>query len=272
MDNPFINLKHQLLGGQWYLNNNYEHRDAAYEEIFHFVHDNGIGTISNKGVLPNLQQSIYTSTMNALPKEKDQWGKTGIWGLGSKDWLIELEKEGSLEQEYIASVIDVYYGLWRPWQEGQGGMWGVYAYKTRAELKTHDPDGYKIVDDFLGGNLTFMARIDPSFEGTFKMTLNEDEAYTFKSQYLTHARLTGKNNSSLLGNEKDNILIGNEGHNKLDGAGGYDVVQFSGSSGEYVIEKINDQWVITDLKNRDGITEVFHVEVLRFTDKDIVVK
>lgn len=45
-----------------------------------------------------------------------------------------MSREGSLEQEYIVSVIDSYYGLWEPWTEGTGGMWGSYVAKTRYEI------------------------------------------------------------------------------------------------------------------------------------------
>lgn len=32
------------IGSKWYMENDFEHRDAAFEEIFHMVHDYGIGT------------------------------------------------------------------------------------------------------------------------------------------------------------------------------------------------------------------------------------
>ena len=37
-------------GGKWFMENDMEHRDAAFEEILHLVHDNGIGID-----LPNYQ-------------------------------------------------------------------------------------------------------------------------------------------------------------------------------------------------------------------------
>ena len=30
-------------GDEWYMKNDWEHRDAAFEEILHLVHDTGIG-------------------------------------------------------------------------------------------------------------------------------------------------------------------------------------------------------------------------------------
>ena len=43
--------------------------------------------------------------------------KQGIWPTkrsrrDTSDWIDELRDEGSLTQEYLASVIDSYYGLW----------------------------------------------------------------------------------------------------------------------------------------------------------------
>lgn len=269
---PVYQLEAPTIGGKWYINNNYEHRDAAYEEIFHFVHDSGIGTASNKGVMPELQQEIYKATMTALPKEKSAWGKEGTWGLNSKDWLLELEKEGSLEQEYMASVIDVYYGLWEPWKDGKGGMWGIYAYKTKDELVASDTLGHNIVKKFLGPDLTFMARIDPSFTGTFKLTLDENEPYTHKSQHYVNVRLTGTSDSNITGNDKDNIFMGNSGKNLIDGLGGNDTVQFTGASTEYTIELVDGKTVVRDTLNRDGTNELMNIELLRFTDKDIEIK
>jgi len=111
MGQPLYQNEVPTVGSKWYTENNYEHRDAAYEEILHMVHDYGIGTVAMEGALPELQQKIYAATMNALPKDQKDWGKKGLWGLDSRSWLLELNNEGSLEQEYLASIVDSYYGL-----------------------------------------------------------------------------------------------------------------------------------------------------------------
>ena len=77
---------------------------------------------------------------------------------------------GSLTQEYLAAVIDVYYGLWGAWTDGPGGMWGLYAAKTRADLPSVDPTAAALVPTFFNSDLTYMAMLDPSLEGTFSMT------------------------------------------------------------------------------------------------------
>lgn len=99
------------IGSQWYMENDYEHREAGMEEIFHLVHDFGIGTTQNPQADNALSQKIAEATSNALPTSKDNWGKDRLWGFDSKEWLVELETEGSLEQEYFVSVLDSYYGL-----------------------------------------------------------------------------------------------------------------------------------------------------------------
>ena len=231
------------------------------------VHDFGIGTASNPGALPTLQQEINNAMENALPANEDDWGKSGVglWGYGSKDWLEELSKEGSLEQEYLVSVTDSYYGLWESYSETDGGMWGIYIAKTREDIKEKDPIGYKLVESFLPPYFTYMDRLDDSFSGTFNMTLDINETYTYKSQYITNLRLTGSNNTNIIGNDLDNILLGNSGNNILDGGYGIDIVQFIGASYEYIL----DGNVITDTLNRDGQDTLINIEVLRFTDKDI---
>ncbi len=197
-------------------------------------------------------------------------GKKGIWGLGSGDWMRELAKEGSLEQEYIVSGIDSFYGLWEAYTESDKGMWGMYVPKNRAAVKEKDKLAYDIITTFIGEHLTYMERIAPEFEGTFKMYLDKKEPYTYKSQYLQNLRLTGDKNSNIEGNDLDNILIGNKGNNELDGKAGNDVVQFSGLSTEYEIIKNGDSIVVKDKQNRDGEDTLVSVEVLRFTDNDVL--
>ncbi|MBR0573851.1 MULTISPECIES: hypothetical protein [Pasteurellaceae] len=116
---PLYQNEIQVEGSDWYMNQNYDHRDATFEEILHFIHDNGIGVDGNDdflGVLPKYQANIRTAQKNGLAKN--------LWGRGSenKNWVKELANENSLTQEYLASIVDSYYGLWGAWKEGKGGM------------------------------------------------------------------------------------------------------------------------------------------------------
>ncbi len=271
MGQPLYQMETPVAGNKWYQQNDYSHRDASYEEIFHMVHDYGIGTTQNPGALPELSQKIKAGMDKALPKNKADWGNKGLWGLGSRDWLLELSKEGSLEQEYIVGGIDSFYGLWAAYTESDKGMWGMYVPKNRADVKQKDQPAYDIITSFLGENLTYLERITPEFEGTFKMSLDTAEPYTYKSQYLQNARLTGDKNSNLSGNDLDNILLGNKGNNTIDGKSGNDIVQFSGSSTEYSITKNGDTVVVKDNHARDGENSLKNIEILRFTDKDLAV-
>ncbi len=166
---PLYQMELPTAGGKWYQENDYEHRDASYEEIFHLVHDYGIGTTQNPAAEPKLAEQIKAGLESVLPAKKKDWGSKGIWGLGSKDWMLSLEKENSLEQEYIVSGIDSYYGLWEAYTESDKGMWGAYVPKTRAAVKEKDPQAYAIITSFMPPRFTYMERIDPKFSGTFKM-------------------------------------------------------------------------------------------------------
>lgn len=269
---PLYQMEVPTDGGKWYIDNDYHHRDAAFEEIFHMVQDYGIGTKGNPGSMPDLQKEIYTAMSNALPKNKSEWGEKGLWGLQSKKWLLELEKEGSLEQEYLASVIDSYYGLWGPYKEANGGMWGIYTSKTREDVIKNDILGYKIVSKFLPSYLTYMVRIDPEFSGSFKMYFDKNDPYTYKSQYMINTRLLGSKNSGIIGNAEDNTFMGNMGDNTIEGKEGIDVVQYSGSSDQYKIFISESSVVVEDSLKRDGKDKLFNIEILRFTDRDIYVK
>jgi hypothetical protein len=267
---PQYQMETANVGSKWYIDNDYNHRDSTYEEIFHFVHDGGVGTVDNERGSKELANLINNGKNNALPSDKKDWGKKGIWGIDAKESLEEWASEpGSLEAEYIICVIDTYYGLWEA--SDTTALFGEYLGKTRAGLKEVDPMGLKIVEGFLPGQMNVMLRVDPTFEGSFKMYLDQEDKYTYKSQYIDLLSLTGDHNSGIVANENDNILMGNKGNNIIDGKDGEDVVQFSGLSTEYEINTEGERRLVKDTKGRDGQDTLLNVEILRFKDKDIVI-
>jgi len=253
-------------GSVWYVDNVYEgHRDATFEEILHLVHDNGIGIDfegAPPGAAPEFQKEIRAAQINALEIDK-------TWAQDERvaDWLEEIREEGSLTQEYLASVIDSHYGLWGAFEEREGGMWGFYDAQTREEIADEDPMGYALMEAFFNPYLTFDARIDPSFDGVFVMEFDESVPYTHKSQYLVRASLTGDLDSGLKGNDQDNTLRGNVGSNHLDGGAGEDTVVFDGPYAEYVVESDGPAVIVTDTnEGRNGSDRLENVEWLQFQD------
>ncbi|MBC8203551.1 MAG: hypothetical protein H8E91_06955 [Planctomycetes bacterium] len=246
-------------GSRWYIQNDWEHRDAAFEEIFHLLHDTGIGTYM-RGALPEFQKELESEAITSL--------KDGRWGIPIdphvREWINELREEDSLAQEYIASVIDSYYGLWAAFDERPGGMWGIYIAKTRDEIKEKDPKGYALLESFLPPMMVgYESLIDPNFSGTFSLQFNEELPYTHKSQYYIDATLTGSKNNNLLGNDKDNTLRGNSGNNTIDGGEGNDTVIFQGKKEEYEISKN----VVKDtIEGRDGTDTLVSIEVMQFNE------
>lgn len=245
----------QVEGGNWYINQNYEHRDASFEEILHFVHDNGIGVDQNpsfNGVLPEYQADIRAAQITALS------GKLWAWPASQASWITELTAENSLSQEYLASVIDTYYGLWGAF-DSPYGMWGMYIAKTRDDLATKDPAGSALMDNkFFHPYLTYNARIDGSFVGDFSLRFSTNLSYTNHSQYLKDITLTGTNESNVVVNQLNNNITGNSVVN---------TVIFSGPSSEYQITRDNDQVTVQDLQdNRDGLNTLTDIEKMRFTD------
>ncbi|MEM7474716.1 MAG: hypothetical protein AAF483_06965 [Planctomycetota bacterium] len=239
-----------------YINNEFEeHRDASLEEILHCVHDNGIGVDvrwAPEGAAPKYQEEIRNATTNAM--------KTKLWPTEhfedeTEDWINELRAEGSLTQEYLASVIDSYYGLWGPFED-DFGMWGIYAAKTRKDIQKKDPQGYALVERFFHPFLTYDAEIDGSFKGTFSLRFDDSLQYTHKSQYLLNAFLTGDNDSNLVGNNQDNRLGGNSGDNILDGGEGLDIVVYPRAKSNYTIKKLDDGSMIVVGDGRDHLLNI----------------
>ena len=266
---PLYHDEIQVEGHPWYLNQNYEHRDATFEEVLHLVHDYGIGVDQYPefiGALPAFQTEIRAAQQKAL--------SANLWGLTEEvrssqenrayvaDWISELTEENSLSQEYLAAVIDSYYGLWGAWEENSHGMWGLYLAKTRDEIVTKDPMGAALMNNkFFHSYLTYNARIDASFEGTFSLKFDENLPYTHHSQYLKKLTLTGNKNSNVRVNKFDNQITGNAGIN---------TIIFSGNSSEYTINQNNPKVVVTDNQmGRDGANTLLDIEKLQFLDQTI---
>ena len=251
----------QVEGHPWYINQDYNnHRDATYEEILHLVHDYGIGIDGHNsfpGAIPKYQSEIREAQKNAL--------SNNLWGIGADRWINELTDENSLTQEYLAALIDSYYGLWGAWTDSNShGMWGIYVAKTRNEIFLEDPIGGEIMNNkFFHPYLTYNARIDPSFNGTFSLRFDSSKPYTNHSQYLKDITLLGNNDTSVHINQLDNNIIGNNGINS---------VIFNGDSSEYIIDiSENRTSVIDKVTNRDGINILHGIEKLKFTDQIIEV-
>ncbi|MDP8162323.1 hypothetical protein QJU89_02665 [Pasteurella skyensis] len=259
---PLYENEIQVEGHSWYMKQDYEHRDATFEEILHFVHDNGIGVDGNDdflGGLPKYQANIRTAQKNGLAK--NLWGR----GAENKNWVKELANENSLTQEYLASVVDSYYGLWGAWKEGDGGMWDIYTAKTREDIKSKDPMGYALVNEqFFHPYLTYNARIDANLKSNFSLKFDPLKPYTHHSRYLKDITLLGTNNNSVTVNELDNNIIGNIGVN---------TVIFSGKFTEYKISQNNGIIIVKDkISNRDGLNTLSHIEKLQFQDKTVNLK
>jgi len=267
-------------GHAWYTTNDYDHRDATFEEILHLMHDFGIGvdyngTPSPIGALPAYQTEIRAAQDNADNNNFE------IWPSGQLSWYTELAQENSLSQEYLAAVIDSYYGLWEPWTGGGGttGMWGFYLPKTREEIEIEDPMGYALIPKYFSPYIDINMDIDPSFTGVFNMSKTPSQPYTYKSQYLQHLTLTGSNPSGIKGNTLENTLNGNsvnntleggKGDDHLDGKSGEDIAVFTGPRSEYSITAHTTYLEVKDLvSERDGTDQVINCETLQFSDQSI---
>lgn len=250
----------QVEGHSWYITQNYEYRDASFEEILHLVHDYGIGVDQGNefiGALPQYQADIRAAQVTALS------GKLWAWPAEQASWLAELTAENSLSQEYLASVVDTYYGLWGAF-DSEYGMWGMYIAKTREDMATTDPQGAAIMaNQFFHPYLTYNARIDASFIGDFSLSFNKSLPYTNHAQYLKDVTLTGNKDSNVVANQFDNNITGNTGIN---------AVIFSGQSTQYQITSENGEVKVQDLQDdRDGMNTLADIEKLQFSDSTIEV-
>ena len=245
-------------GHAWFMNSDYEHRDAAFEEIFHLLHDTGIGTYV-QGAYPEYQSELKQEAITSI--------EDGRWGIpvddGVIDWLDELEHEDSLAQEYIASVIDSYYGLWGAFTEVPGGMWGIYIAKTRAEVQEFDSVGERLLLDFLPPLIHTEFRLHPDLDTDFHMSFDEALPYTHRSQYFTTLTLTGDRPIGLFGNDENNTLRGNIANNILDGVSGDNTAIYCHNQEEYTIEGEPDLFTISGV---EGTDELHNIQWVHFAN------
>ncbi|KFA97709.1 hypothetical protein [Vibrio sp. ER1A] len=265
---PLYEEEIQVEGGPWYMAQNYQHRDATFEEILHLVHDYGIGVDGYDkfiGVLPEYQTEIRNAQINAYTKQ--------IWAMTPEvqDWIDELTEENSLTQEYLASVLDSYYGLWGAYPKqsfrmmdkftGGWGMWGFYIAGTRHEVQLRDPKGYQLMTEFFHPYLTYNAHLDPNFKGTFSLQYREDLLYTNHSRYLKDITLTGSHPVEVIVNKLDNNITGNNSNT---------IVTFSGEKNDYNINYQDDVVIVRDSRlGRDGNNTLRSVSTIRFSDQSV---
>ncbi|MBZ0256025.1 hypothetical protein K8I31_08185 [bacterium] len=278
-----LNLSLQDLGGNespvpgssdWLTN---DVRDASYEEIFHLVHGKGIAHVDR--ALNGWHNPVNAAADKAWGGNSD----AGIWHIDDEMYAELFAEEnsthpsdpdeegapgGSVPLEYIISCIDVYYGLWEHTGPNGVSFFGEYDPNSRARLLAEDPDGYALVEQFLPPKLEYRETIDSSFNGTFSLTLDPSQAYTYKSQYYQHVSLSGSNNSGLTGNGFDNRLQGNAGNNILRGEAGNDVAIFKGAQSQYVLTQNSDGsvTVIDSQAGRDGSDTLIGFESIEFSD------
>ena len=247
-------------------------RDASYEEIWHLVHDYGI-----KPTLPDM--------IAEMRKANDVATENGWRG-----WPDDEPEEHP--NEYVGVLIDNYLDLWaihpkkyegRDIEAGEipegHSHFGRYFANSRSKLKEKDPLGYAVIEKFFPPYLTYTPVLPESFSGTFSMKLDPSVAYTYKTQHLTNATLTGDNDSNLTGNGYDNVLTGNAGNNiltggagsdELDGGDGEDTAFFAGPFADYEITKDGEAVSVSDgVPDRDGTDSLHNIELLQFSDKKV---
>ena len=147
-----------------------------------------------------------------------------------------------------------------------------------------DPTGWALVGGssprkYFSEYVTYTARIDPVFNGTFTLTFNAAIRYTHKSQYLLNAILLGNKGTGLTANQQANRLTGNSANNVLTGKGGNDILDggagndtavFSGVSSQYTIVEFGNTVTVTDkINNRDGIDTLTNINLLIFSDTSL---
>lgn len=141
-------------------------------------------------------------------------------------------------------------------------MWRLYVAKTRTEITTEDTMGQGLLNNkFFHPYITYNARIDSNFTGSFSLKYDASIKYSNHSRYLKDITLLGANDTKVYVNELDNDIMGNTGIN---------TVIFDGDYSEYNVITASEAITVTDnTANRNGINTLNSVEKLQFSDQTI---
>jgi len=116
-------------------------------------------------------------------------------------------------------------------------------------------------NNFFHPYITYNARIDSDFNGTFSLKYNASIKYSHHSRYLKDITLLGANDTNVHVNELDNDITGNAGIN---------TIVFDGDYSEYSVNITSEVTTVTDnTTNRDGSNKLRDVEKLQFNDQTI---
>ena len=122
------------------------------------------------------------------------------------------------DDEYLALLMEVYFGLWAHDPEENGFAGGnEYSFLNRNEMLTGDSLGSNIISEFLGDHWRYIPELPSSFSGIFSLSFDSSLAYTNRSQYLKNINLNGDNNITIVGNNFSNRIYGNDGDNTFTG-------------------------------------------------------
>ncbi len=230
-------------------------RNAALEEILHFVHDYGLSK-----AYPGFQSELETTTINAINNQLFfPWGNLPV---------------ADYDNEHLASFNDAYWGAT---EHGDNSL--PYLFLSREACKAGDPLSTSLMNGFLPEYFASTVYVSAQFSGTFYLTKNPSLRYTSQSQYYKDVQLLGTESSNLYGNVLNNHLTGNTSDNELwggigddilNGAEGNDIAIYNGPSSEYSIGTSNGITTIIDSSdNRDGTDVLSNIEWARFSDQVI---
>lgn len=231
-------------------------RNAAFEEILHFVHDYGLAE-----TYPEFQTLLEEATTFAINNQIfSPWAMLPV---------------ADFDNEYWASFNDAYWGTT---EQSDNNL--PYLFLSREACINGDSRGTELMNDFLPDYFAATVYVSASFSGDFYLTKDQSLRYSSQSQYYKDVTLLGNNKNNLYGNQLDNTLTGNKadnlfigggGNDKIDGDAGNDKVLYDGNRSEYSITVEEGFIKVSDHNNqRDGIDSLYNIEEAVFPDTTIV--
>jgi len=230
-------------------------RNAALEEILHFVHDYGLTPVYS-----GFQSMLSDATVNAMNNQLFiPWSMLPV---------------ADYDNELLAAYNDAYWGTMEHRENNT-----PYLFKSREACSSGDPLTTSLMNSFQTEYFASILYISASFSGTFFLTKQSDLPYTNQSQYYKDMQLLGANHTNLIGNRYHNNFIGNTGNNEFTGYKGNDIIDgnegvdkaiYSGNYSQYTINTQNGITTISDnVQHRDGIDILSNIEHVQFSDQTI---
>ncbi len=216
----------------------------------------------NPTILSNLEESIQYTVMSNIEYENNVG-----WSQRIVDTNRYIPTQNTTPMLYDILAIQFLYGANTSYNTGNN----IYTFNNEAELKTIWDAGGIDTFDLTNQHLNLKINLNAgefSSIGDIVYELNDDGVIKSVSKVALDniAIAYGVEIENAIGGSSSDTIIGNYLANQIAGGEGTDTVIYTGNKTDYIIETVNERFIITRSDASEGTDELQSIERLQFND------